>query len=50
LKKLDLDGTMTVGRVIDILRACTFPPHPGARFVVDGVEYDIKVKIEKINK
>ena len=49
LKNLDLDETMTVGRVIDILRACTFPPYPGARFVVDDVEYDIKVQIEKIN-
>lgn len=48
LKKLDLDEAMPVGRVLNILRACTFPPHQGARFVVDGIEYDVNIKITPV--
>ena len=48
LKKLDLDEVMPVSRAIDILRACTFPPYPGASFVIDGVEYDINIKISPV--
>lgn len=48
LKKLDLDEIMPVGRVLDILRACTFPPHPGARFVINGLEYDVNIQITRV--
>lgn len=48
LKKLDLDEVMPVGRILDILRACTFPPFPGARFTVDGNEYDVNIQITKV--
>ena len=48
LKKLDLDETMPIGKVIDILRACTFPPFPGAQFVVDGIKYDLNIQISRV--
>jgi methionyl-tRNA formyltransferase len=48
LKKLDLDEEMSVGRTIDILRACTFPPFAGARFVVNGVEYEVNIQIKQV--
>lgn len=50
LKKLNLDEVVSVGRVLNILRACTFPPHPGARFTIDGAEYDVKVEITRIER
>jgi len=48
LKKLNLDEVMPVGRTIDMLRACTFPPFPGARFVANGVEYDVNIQIKQV--
>ncbi len=50
LKRLDLDELMPVRRVLDILRACTFPPFPGARFTEDGSEYDVNIQITKVPK
>ncbi|MCH8136755.1 MAG: hypothetical protein IIB77_12305, partial [Proteobacteria bacterium] len=48
LKTMDLSEMMPVGRVLNMLRACTFPPFPGARFWVAGTEYDVKVEITRV--
>ena len=45
---LDLDASMRVGELLDLLRARTFPPHPGVRFRRDGRTYHVRVSIEEL--
>jgi methionyl-tRNA formyltransferase len=50
VRTLDLDATSTVRAVIDRLRALTTSrPEESARFTVDGVDYRIRVAIERVD-
>lgn len=40
-----LDKTYTARQVLNLLRARTFPPHPGAWFVEDGRRFEVRVEI-----
>ena len=50
LDRLDLDATMRVGDLLDLLRARTFPPHPGVRFERDGRTYQVRVDIQPFDE
>ena len=50
LKILDLNEKMTVKEVLNILRACMFPPHPPAFFEVEGDRYDVEITISRREK
>lgn len=45
IDRIDLDARVTAGRLIDILRARTFPPHPGAYFVNQGRRVYLRVEL-----
>lgn len=45
LKLLDLNDKKTVREVLDILRACMFPPYPPAYFISNGKRFDVEIKI-----
>ena len=45
LKLLDLNAKKTIREVLNILRACTFPPHPSAYFISNGKRFDVEIKI-----
>jgi methionyl-tRNA formyltransferase len=45
LWRLDRDETTTVGRLLDRLRALTFPPYKNAYFEADGERYYVEVTI-----
>lgn len=47
IKLLDLNDKKTVGEVLNILRACTFPPYPPAYFISNGERFDVEIKITK---
>ena len=49
LKALDLDESMTMGDAINRLRACTFRPHPGARFSYQGRSYEVRIEISEVD-
>ena len=48
LKNLDMDARMTMREAINLLRACTFPPHPGAHFEIEGRRYQVEINIEEV--
>ena len=48
LDTIDLDEMVRAGDLLDRLRARTFPPHPGARFVADGKTWQVRVAIEPV--
>lgn len=50
LKLLDLREEMPVEKLLNILRACTFPPYPAARFSKDGAIYEVFVEIKKASE
>ena len=50
LRQLDLDANVRTGDLIDVLRACTFPPHLGAVFEQDGQRYSVRVQIEALSE
>jgi methionyl-tRNA formyltransferase len=45
--QLGLDSATTGRAVLNLLRARTFPPHPGAWFVDEGVRYQVRLSIER---
>lgn len=45
--EIDLDRLYTGREILDLLRARTFRPHPGAHFGESGQIYDVRVSIEK---
>jgi methionyl-tRNA formyltransferase len=47
--RIDLDASCTARRLLNILRARTFPPHPAAWFVDEGEKYEVRVEIKKIS-
>lgn len=42
---IDLDGTYKAKDLLNVLRARTFPPYPGAHFVVDGKQVYVRVEL-----
>lgn len=46
--EIKLDESYTARRLLDLLRARTFPPHPGAWFVDGGERYEVRVEIRKV--
>ena len=42
---LSLDAPTTAREVLNVLRARTFPPHPGCRFEAEGRLYEVRVSI-----
>ena len=46
---IELDKTYTAKELLNIIRARTFPPHPAAWFESDGVKYEVRIEITKIN-
>jgi methionyl-tRNA formyltransferase len=45
--RIDLDASYRARDLLNLLRARTFPPHPAAWFVDDGVRYVVRVAIGK---
>ena len=43
--QIDLDKLTTSRELLNLLRARTFPPHPGAWFESDGKRYEVRVSI-----
>lgn len=46
--RIDLDRMYAARELINLLRARTFPPHPGSSFEDDGQNYQVRISIEKI--
>ena len=42
-----LDGQYRARDLLNLIRARTFPPHPGAWFVENGVRYDMRIEITR---
>lgn len=47
--RLDLDELMPVRKILNILRARTFPGYPAARFYDDGQQYEARVVIRALD-
>ena len=45
--RIDLDASYTGRALLNLLRARTFSPHPGAWFVDAGVRYEVRVQITR---
>jgi len=45
--RIDLDKNYSGRDLLNLLRARTFPPHPGAWFEEDGVKYEVRVDISR---
>jgi len=49
-KTIELDKAYKARELLDLLRARTFRPHPGAWFLENGERYEVRVEIKKANK
>lgn len=45
--RIDLDAPGTARRLLDVIRARTFPGHPAAWFEDGGIRYEVRIKIER---
>jgi methionyl-tRNA formyltransferase len=45
--RIEIDNNYKARDLLNILRARTFPPHPGAWFVENGERYEIRIKVTK---
>lgn len=45
---VDLDRTYTARELLNLLRARTFPGHPGCRFRDDNSEFEVRVQITRV--
>jgi methionyl-tRNA formyltransferase len=45
--RLSLDETMTVRRLLNLLRARTFPPYPACRFTDGESEFEVRIEIKR---
>ena len=45
---IDLDKNYKAKELLNLLRARTFPPHPGCYFLDENEKYEIQIKIKKI--
>lgn len=48
--QIDLDATYRGRDLLNLLRARTFPPHPGAWFLDSGERYEINVSITRVDR
>jgi methionyl-tRNA formyltransferase len=48
--RIDLDGCYSARKLLNILRARTFPPHPAAYFVDNGKRYSVQVTIREMKE
>lgn len=48
--RIELDKAYKARELLDLLRARTFRPHPGAWFLENGERYEVRVEIKKANK
>lgn len=48
ISKIELDSTFTARALLNLLRAKSFPPHPGVWFEDGGQKYEVIIKINKI--
>jgi methionyl-tRNA formyltransferase len=48
IDEIKLDQQYSARKLLDILRARTFPPHRGAYFVENGRKYNVSISIEEI--
>lgn len=46
--KIDLDAVYTARELLNLIRARTFPPHPGTWFVEDGKKYEVRIQITEV--
>ncbi len=46
--RIDLDRNYRARDLLNLLRARTFPPHPGACFMDQGEKYEVRIHIRKI--
>lgn len=44
--RIDLDGTYRARDLLNLIRARTYPPRPGAWFVDDGKRYEVRISID----
>jgi methionyl-tRNA formyltransferase len=47
--EIRLDAVYRASELIDLLRARTYPPHPGAWFVDHGERYEVTINIKKVD-
>lgn len=47
---IDLDAPTTARKLLNLLRARTFPPHPACRFVDKGVVYEARIEIRRFEE
>lgn len=45
--RIELDTPTTARDVLNLIRARTFPPHPGAWFEEDGEQYEVRIDVVK---
>jgi len=48
--RIELDEAYTARRLLNVLRARTFPPHPAAWFVEGGERYEVRIEIRKVGE
>lgn len=48
--RIDLDAQYRARDLLNLLRARTFPPHPGAWFEDEGQRYEVRVRIERASR
>ena len=48
--RIELDRSYKARELLNLIRARTFRPHPGAWFLDDGEKYEVRVDIRKVNE
>ena len=46
--RIDLDKNYSARELLNLLRARTFPPYPGAWFIDQGKKYEVRIEIKKV--
>lgn len=47
--RIDLEAQYQARDLLNLIRARTFPPHPGAWFMENGEKYEVRIQITKVN-
>lgn len=48
--EIELDKEYTARNLLNLIRARTFPPHPGAWFTDDDVRYEVRISVNKVDQ
>jgi methionyl-tRNA formyltransferase len=48
--EIELDKKYTGRNLLNLLRARTFPPHPGAWFTDDNTRYEVRISVNKVDQ